>query len=229
MFRQTFEQINLDWIAALKAVQERDRLLDIMAQLDVQIVEGRRAVIALGVQREQAQQRLDAWEAELAKLPESQVTGVKRQRLAELAEAYAVAKQAVLTCELNVKNARRRLRELTNDLIDLAECDEAYAEVDKARLALLMRLPRDKVEPLWEWELAVATMQVRKEQVVEGLAFLRGLVDGGDPAGNPSTKQITQRIAQLERTHQALVEQQNQLQAEKAKLVNALWLLTTFD
>ena len=130
--REQFETLNLDLIAARKAVRERDRILDILATLDTRKSETKAWTADCKVRARDAWQEYDrpllTWMTHVTDDSPTQIA---------LREYQALKREiAVLEAELEALEAQ--ILELEEQLIPYANCDADLERLEKAQYQFIL-------------------------------------------------------------------------------------------
>ncbi|NJN55285.1 MAG: hypothetical protein HC804_11315, partial [Anaerolineae bacterium] len=154
-------------IAARKAILERDRILDTMAALDVELAEKQTELAVLGVRRQH--EWLDVAELEsigVATLVFSAL-GRHEQLLAQQVQEYLEAKLAYEQCQQRIASLQNNLHRLEEQLAELADCDELYEERRKRQKELLLHLDTAEAQQLHIITEALAQNEALLQEVEE--------------------------------------------------------------
>ena len=141
-----FERINQEIIETEKALRERDKVLEIMASIDEQLlVEKRRLPKLLA---EKHYKNYDVRELEEFTF-KSIYHALRRNRDEELeseAQALLQAKIDVETCQTKIFSLENNLVELEITLVELAENDEQLAALEQERVLLISQIEDPKAK-----------------------------------------------------------------------------------
>lgn len=171
--RDAFGELNLELIAARKAILERDRILDMMAALDVELAQKQDELPLL------AQRRQNEWldVAELESVGIATIVfsalGRHEQLLAQQLQEYLEAKLAYEQCEQRIASLQNNLAHLNEQLVTLADCEEIYQARQEQQKEFLLNLDTAEARQLQTITESLAQTEVMIREVEEALAHGR--------------------------------------------------------
>ncbi|MCL4266703.1 MAG: hypothetical protein KJ069_26225 [Anaerolineae bacterium] len=171
--RDAFVELNLALIAARKAILERDRILDTMAAIDLELQQKQAELPLLEARRQN--EWLDVAELEsdgVATLVFSAL-GRHRQLLAQQVQEYLAAKLAAEQCQQRITSLQNNLERLNEQLISLADCEEIYQARREEQKEFLLRLDTTEAQQLQTITESLAQNEVLLKEVEEALAHGR--------------------------------------------------------
>lgn len=171
--RDAFVELNLALIAARKAILERDRVLDTMAAIDLELQQKQAELPLLEVRRQN--EWLDVAELEsdgVATLVFSAL-GRHRQLLAQQVQEYLAAKLAAEQCQQRITSLQNNLERLNEQLIALADCEEIYQARREEQKEFLLRLDTAEAQQLQTITESLAQNEVMLQEVEEALVHGR--------------------------------------------------------
>ncbi len=165
--RDTFEALNLELIAARKAVEERDRILDLMAVVDEELAQKRAEAAILEVRRQH--EKMDVEELENTSIAALLfgALGKREAVLAQQAQEYLTAKLAYDQCQRRVATLQNNLRRLEEQLVSLADCDTEYQSLLRQQKQALLQLKTPNAERLQTMINTLAKDQLMAQEVAE--------------------------------------------------------------
>ncbi|HRQ37244.1 MAG TPA: hypothetical protein PLD25_04945 [Chloroflexota bacterium] len=171
--RDPFEELNLELIAARKAILERDRILDMMAALDVELAEKLAELPLLEARRQL--EWLDVAELESTGIATIVFSALGRheQLLAQQLQEYLEAKLAYEQCQQRISALQHHLARLNDQLVALADCDEIYQARQAQQKELLLRLDTAEARQLQALTESIAQQEMLLPEVEEALAHGR--------------------------------------------------------
>ncbi len=167
--RDAFEELNLELIAARKAILERERILDTMAIIDVELQTRQAELPVLEARRHH--EWLDVAELEsvgVATLVFSAL-GRHQQLLAQQLQEYLEAKVAYEQCQQRIASLQNNLNRLNEQLITLADCEEIYQARREEQKEFLLRLDTAEAQQLQAITESLAQNEVMLKEIEEAL------------------------------------------------------------
>lgn len=165
--RDTFQALNLELIAARKAVEERDRILDLMAVVDEELAQKRAEAAVLQVRRQHEKMDVDELEnTSIASLLFGAL-GKREAVLAQQAQEYLTAKLAYDQCQRRVATLQNNLRRLEEQLVSLADCDTEYHALLRQQKQTLLQLKTPNAERLQTMINTLAHNQQMIQEITE--------------------------------------------------------------
>jgi hypothetical protein len=171
--RDAFEELNLELIAARKAILERDRILDTMAAIDVELQVKQAELPTLEAQRHN--EWLDVAELESVGVATIVFSALGRheQLLAQQLREYLAAKVAFEQCQQRIAALQNNLNRLNEQLITLADCEEIYQARQEQQKELLLNLDTAEAQQLQILTESLAQNEVMLKEVEEAFAHGR--------------------------------------------------------
>lgn len=168
-----FTELNLELIAARKAILERDRILDMMAVIDRELAEKQAELPLLDARRQR--EWLDVAELESMGIATIVFSALGRheQLLAQQLQEYLEAKLAVEQCQQRITALRHHLTRLNEQLVALADCEEIYQARLEQQKELLLKLDTAEAQQLQALTESLAQNEVMLKEVEEALAHGR--------------------------------------------------------
>lgn len=168
-----FAELNLELIAARKAILERDRILDTMAAIDVELQQKQDELPLLELRRQ------NEW-LDVAKLESVSVAtivfsalGRHEQLLAQQLQEYLEAKLAYEQCQQRIASLQNNLTRLNEQLVTLADCEEIYQAQQEQQKEFLLHLDTADARQLQTITESLAQNEAMLQEVEEALAHGR--------------------------------------------------------
>ena len=143
-----FETLNTQLIEARKIVQERDRILSLMAAIDGQLSEKRRELSLLVTQLKYEKQDVAALEGLSLEAFYYTLLGRKEEQLEKEVAEYLDLKMATRKCRLTVARLENQLHQFESDLVIIADCQDEYTDLQQLQLQILLELERSESNQL---------------------------------------------------------------------------------
>lgn len=168
-----FAELNLELIAARKAILERDRILDTMAATDVELQQKQDQLPLL--ERQRQNEWLDVAELESVGVATIVFSALGRheQLLAQQLQEYLEAKLAVEQCQQRIASLQNNLAHLNEQLIALADCEEIYQARQEQQKKFLLHLDTAEARQLQTITESLAQNEAMLQEVEEALAHGR--------------------------------------------------------
>lgn len=168
--RMQFEELNLELIAAQKAVVERDRILDLMESIDDQLAKKKQDLFSLEIKKQN--EKLDVEELtedwSVASIILS-LFGKREAILAKEAQAFVEAKMAVQQCRSGIASLENFLRELEIMLVELADCEEQVAALHARKMELLVKANLQESEKIKAINVKLPRVMAQLKEVDEAV------------------------------------------------------------
>ncbi len=206
--RGQFERLNAQLIKARKTVQERDRILSLMAAIDCQLSERQRELSLLVTQLKYEKQDVAALEGMSLQAAYFSLLGRKDERLAKEVAEYLEMKTAVSKCRLTMASLESQLQNFEADLVVLADCDDEYEAVKQEKLAFLTSLGNADSQHLSELNDKLAASRTAYQQLKDALDAGREAVTIIAEIGSASANKVAELIPILQ---ESLDDYQNKL------------------
>ena len=161
MYRQ-FEALNAQLIEARKTVQERERILSLMAAIDRQLAGRRRELSLLVTQLKYEKQDVIALEGLSLQALFYALIGCKEEQLEKETAEYINLKMAAEKCRLTIANLENQLQQFEAELVVFADCDDEYALLKQQRIQLLISLDNFDSKLLTVLTKALAAKQAQQ-------------------------------------------------------------------
>ena len=176
MMREQFERINAQFIEARKTVQERDRILSVMAMIDRQLSERQRELSLLVTQLKYEKQDVAALEGMSLEALYYTVLGRKEEQLEKETAEYLEIKTAVSKCRLTIASLESQLKNFEAELVVLADCDDEYEAAKQEKMAFLTSLGSADSQHLSELNDKLTASKTAYQQLKDGLGAGRQTV-----------------------------------------------------
>ena len=160
--RDHFEALNAQLIEARKTVQERDRILSLMAAIDRQLAEKRRELSLLVTQLKYEKQDMVVLEGLSLEALFYTILGRKEEQLEKETAEYLELKMATEKCHLTIASLENQLHQFEAELVVLADCEDDYDLVKQNQIQLLIDLGHSKsmfLAELWHSLMAKESQQ----------------------------------------------------------------------
>lgn len=166
-----FEALNAQLIEAQKTIQERDRILSLMAAIDRQLWQKRRELSLLVTQLKYEKQdvmNLEGWSPQALFYA---LMGCKEEQLEKETAEYLNLKMAAEKCHLTIASLKNQLHQFEAELVVLADCEDEYDLAKQNQIQLLIDLGQSKsvfLAGLWNSLIAKQAQQQRFSQAYQG-------------------------------------------------------------
>lgn len=166
---QELETINSQLIEARKTIRERDRILDLMASIDVELVQRRKDLSILVTRLKYEKQDVKELEGLSLAALYFKILGNHQEKLKKEAQEYLEAKLLVEQCKLTIASKENFQQELEAQLTALARCDEHYTQLQKIQDDVLLDLEHQSRHDLQKLIENIAQKQALAEEITEAI------------------------------------------------------------
>lgn len=174
-----FEELNAQLIEAQKTIQERDRILSLMAAIDRQLWQKRRELSLLVTQLKYEKQDVMDLEGLSLQALFYALMGCKEERLEKEMAEYLDLKMAAEKCRLTIATLENQLHQFEAELVVLADCEDEYDLAKQNQIQLLVDLGHSKSEflaGLWSSLIAKQALQQNFSQAFQEGQEILGLL-----------------------------------------------------
>jgi hypothetical protein len=163
--RQQFEDLNAQLIEARKTIQERDRILSLMASIDRQLAERRRELSLSVTQLKYEKRDMQALEGLSLESLYYTLLGHKEEQLEKETAEYLGLKMTTEKCRLTIASLQTQLQHFEAELAVLADCEEEYEAVKQQQLEFLTSLGNSDSQQLSELSDKLAQSRIVQQQL----------------------------------------------------------------
>ncbi len=153
---EEFEELNGQLIATRKLIREQERLLNMMASMDVQLREARKQLSPLVTRLKYEKADVEVLESLSLEAAFFALLGRREQQLEKEVREYLEVKMQVEACQIRISSLERSLEKLESDLVDIIDCEETYASLQQEQEALIVQLGTPESSRLAEVTQALA-------------------------------------------------------------------------
>jgi hypothetical protein len=173
--RQQFEDLNAQLIEARKTIQERDRILSLMAGIDRQLTARRRELSLSVTQLKYEKRDMQALEGLSLESLYYTLLGHKEEQLEKETAEYLGLKMTTEKCRLTIASLQTQLQHFEAELAVLADCEEEYEAVKQQQLGFLTSLGNSDSQQLSELKGKLTEKKTTWQQ-------LKNVLDTGNQA-----------------------------------------------
>lgn len=166
---QKLETINSQLIETRKTIRERDRILDLMASIDTELIQRRKELSILVTRLKHEKQDVKELEGLSLAALYFKILGNYQGKLEKEAQEYLEAKLLVEQCKLTIASKENYQQELESQLTALARCDEHYAQLQKIQDEILLNLEHQSRHNLQKLIENIAQKQALAEEIAEAI------------------------------------------------------------
>jgi hypothetical protein len=166
---QELEAINSQLIEARKTIRERDRILDLMAFIDNELIQKRKDLSILVTKLKYEKQDVKELETLSLAALYFKILGVHQDKLEQEVQEYLEAKLNVEQCKLTIASKENYQKELEAQLIALAKCDDQYTQLHQIQDEILLNIDHHKQHDLQKVIAQISQKQALAEEVNEAI------------------------------------------------------------
>ncbi len=231
---QELEAINSQLIEARKTIRERDRILDLMAFIDNELIQKRKDLSILVTKLKYEKQDVKELETLSLAALYFKILGVHQDKLEQEVQEYLEAKLNVEQCKLTIASKENYQKELEAQLIALAKCDDQYTQLHQIQDEILLNIDHHKQHDLQKVIDRISQKQALAEEVNEAIEagnvvniklneIIKIISEGKDLTGGWSKHFSLDPISKAVTESMALQPKLDRFQEELADITAQFW------